>query len=101
MNVPSPAHAKVTPSAALGSKPKSTSKAVSKADSQQKQGSDAGNTKAVAATSSIPFLLSIPTQAPSTLAHAATKSNGAVASEKAQPTISLPPATSSMSDPQA
>ena len=112
MNVPSLGHTTTTPSPALGLKPKSMAKAVSKvdpkqrqrsatgstkatpkADPKQRQGSDAGKPKVIA-TSSIPSLLSIPTRAPSTLAHAAAKSS--VASVKAQPTVSPPLAASSI-----
>ena len=116
MKVPSPGSVTTTP-AGLGSKPKSMAKAVSKVGPKQKQGSTTRSTKAmpkadpkqrqgsatgkpkVIATSSILSLLSIPTQAPSTLACAAAKSSAA--SVKAQPTVSPPLAASSIQSESA
>ena len=116
MNVPSPGSTTTTP-AGLAPKPKSMAKAVSKVGPKQKQGPTARSTKAmpkadpkqrqgsatgkpkVVATSSIPSLLSIPTRAPGTLARAAAKSS--VASVKAQPTVSPPPAASSIQSESA
>ena len=116
MKVPSPGSATTTP-AGLGSKPKSMAKAVSKVGPKQKQGPTARSTKAmpkadpkqrqgsatgkpkVVATSSIPSLLSIPTRAPGTLARTTAKSSAA--SVKAQPTVSPPPAASSIQSESA
>ena len=98
MNVPSQGRTTTIPSAALGSKPKSMAKAVSKVDPKQRQGSAVGKPKVVV-TSSIPSLLSIPNRAPGTLANAADKSS--VANVKAQPTVSPPQAASSIQSKSA